>query len=50
MKQRNEGYTCGTLRRAIPECYVDDLCVWGGRVLAVMALVACALWLVEGFR
>lgn len=48
MKQRNEDYTQGTLRRPLPKSYVDDLCVWGGRVLGVMAIAACVLYIVEG--
>lgn len=36
-------------RRDFPACYVDDLWVWGGRVLGVMTLAAFVLWIVEGF-
>ena len=45
--KRNEDYTRGTLRRPEPRNYVDDLCLWAGRVLAVMALAACVIWIVE---
>lgn len=48
MSDRNEDYSRGTLRRPTPKTYVDDLWVWGGRVLGVMAIAACVLYIVEG--
>jgi hypothetical protein len=45
MKKIVENYT---LRRPAPESYVDDLFVWGGRVLGVMMIAACVLYIVEG--
>lgn len=46
MTQRNENYTRGTLRRPLPQCYVDDLCVWGVRVIGLMVCAAGVLWAV----
>ncbi len=43
--KRNEDYTRGASRRDIRQNYIDDLCIWGGRVLALMTLASCALWI-----
>lgn len=46
--KRNEDYTKGTLRRPDPECYVNDLYVWGGRVLGLMMIAATVIYVVVG--
>jgi hypothetical protein len=45
--KRNEDYTKGTLRRQMPKTYVDDLFMWGGRVLALMVWAGAVVWIVE---